>query len=475
MPFRFLIVAFLIILGAVLSIPAAVAFYQERQIKDEDQFVQNVLEVANDEDVQVLLAQRLTDRILERTNLRQRISEGLTEVQERAGADRGAAIPLLAAPLTRLAGDTINRLCLQFLQSDAFDEILETAARTAHRAVLAVVNNDRQLIEQNGSQIALNLRPVIVQIIEALAGERAEQALSRIDIPEDAGVIVISSQADYPWLWRLARRVDDLVLISPAFMVLAFVLAIILAKSKRRALIAAGAALAVVAGLTLLALGGPAKELATTWPPTEEGEQAMKRVYEILLDDFRLQQAFVVLFGLGVVLVASIAGDRRVIEAARSAATRREEADTGGLIRERAGALRLAGLIVAGVLLIVWPDPGLRTVIAVGVLLALYLGVIWLIASDSGWATRAREGLAETLGSPRDVPAERRAGFMGWVATHAGLLRFVGLLVGAALVLFVWDVTLGGLVLIAGAVLIYLAVIEWAATDARRPLDSVED
>ena len=51
----------------------------------------------------------------------------------------------------------------------------------------------------------------------------------------------------------------------------------------------------------------------------------------------------------------------------------------------------------------------------------------------------------------------------------------LGILVGAALLLFVWDVTLGGLVLIAAAVLIYLAVIEWAATEARQPLDSAEE
>jgi hypothetical protein len=36
-------------------------------------------------------------------------------------------------------------------------------------------------------------------------------------------------------------------------------------------------------------------------------------------------------------------------------------------------------------------------------------------------------------------------------------------------------VTLGGLVLIAAAVLIYLAMIEWAVTEVRRPLDTTED
>jgi len=475
MPFRFLIVSFLIILGGILSVPAAIAVWQEREIQDEDAFVQNVHEVVNNEDVQVLLAQRLTDRILERTNLRQRISEGLTEIEEQAGTDRGAAIPLLAAPLTRLAGETINRLCLQILQSEAFDTILDTAARTAHRAVMAVIQNDRGLIEQNNGQIVLNLRPVIVQVVENLAGERAQQALSNVNIPEDAGMIVISKEDDNAWLWKVVRWIDDFNPVVPIIVALIFLLAIVIAKSKRRALIATGAALAIVSGLMLLALAAPVKELATTWPPTDQGKQAAKQVYDILLDDFRVQQAFIVLIGLGLVLVGSLAGDRRVVGAVRAAVTRREEADAGGLIRERAGALRLAGLIVSGVVLLVWPDPGLRTVIGVGVLLALYLGAIWLVASESDRARQARERLAENLVASRDVPVHRRSGLVGWVARHAGLLRLIGLLVGAALVLFVWDVTLGGLVLIAAAVLIYLAVIEWAATEARSPLDSTEE
>ena len=286
---------------------------------------------------------------------------------------------------------------------------------------------------------------------------------------------MISEENDNAWLWKLVRWIDDFNPVVPIIVALIFILAIVIAKSRRRALIATGATLAIVSGLMILALAAPVKELATTWPPTDEGKQAAENVYDILLDDFQRQQAFVVLIGLGIVLVASVAGDRRVVDTVRAAATRREEADAGGLIRERAGALRLAGLIVSGVILIVWPEPGLRTVIGVAVLLALYLGVIWLLASDSGWATRAREGLAETLGSPGDVPAQRRAGVVGWVGTHAGLLRLVGLLVGAALVLFVWGVTLGGLVLIAATVLIYLAMIEWAATEVRRPLDSTEE
>ena len=44
-------------------------------------------DVVNDEDVQIVLASRLTDRIMTRTDLRQRISDGLANLEERADSD----------------------------------------------------------------------------------------------------------------------------------------------------------------------------------------------------------------------------------------------------------------------------------------------------------------------------------------------------------------------------------------------------
>ncbi len=107
MPIRLLIVSFLIILGGVLSIPAAISIWQERQIQDEDNFVSTTTEVFEDEQVQVLLATRLTEVIMTQTDIQQYITDGLTDLEDRAGAKAPPGIKLLAAPLTRLATDTV--------------------------------------------------------------------------------------------------------------------------------------------------------------------------------------------------------------------------------------------------------------------------------------------------------------------------------------------------------------------------------
>jgi hypothetical protein len=467
MPVRFFLASLFIFLGAVLSVPAAIAVWQEREIQDEDAFVSNVQDITQNENVQEILATRLTARIMTRTDIRARITEGLDNLEERAGENAPPGIPLLAAPLTRLANDTIFRICLTFLQSDEFQQVLETATRVTHRAVMAVVKNDSPLLNEVGGQVTLNLRPVIMRVVEELAGERGEQALERIDIPEDAGIIVISEESEHPWLWDLVRWIDDFNPVIPIVSAVLLILGILVANNRRRAVMAAGAALVLVAGLILLALAAPVKELATSWPATDQGQMAAKEIYDDLLDGFRRQELFVVFIGVAMIVIAAALGDRRLVEAMRKA-TRGQETDGNGVVRERTGALRLAGLAIAGVILIFWPDPDLRTVLTVGFLLVLYLSVIWLIASDSELADRMRTRFSDALVGSSDLPVQR-AGFVGWVATHAGLLRLFGVIVAACLVLFVWDLSLGGFVLIAAAALLYFAAIEWAYSAARQP------
>jgi hypothetical protein len=473
MPVRFFFVSLFIFLGGVLSVPAAIAVWQEREVQDEDAFVSTVSDVFGNEEVQQVVATRLTETIMTRTDLQSRIADGLENLEARAGENAPPGIPLLAAPLTRLANETIYRICFNFLQSDAFQQVLETSARTMHRAVMAVVTNDSPLLDEVNGQVVLNLRPVIAQVIQELAGERAEAALTQLDIPEDAGMIVVSEESDHPWLWKLVRWIDDFNPVVPIIALIFFALGILLAKNRRRAVIATGATLALVAGLGLLALAVPVKELATTWPPTVEGKEAASEVYNELLDSFRQQQLFVVLVGLGMVVVGTAAGDRRVVRTVRSAVARNgeEQAQVGSLLRERAGALRLAGLAIAGIALILWPDPDLRTVITIVGLLAVYLMIIWIAASESEAAISSRNFVANRF--TNDEPIQR-TGFIAWLAEHAGMLRLLGIVLGAVLILFVWDLSLRGFVLIAAFELLYFAIIEWASTAARQPPGSVD-
>ena len=63
---RSLIAGFLVVVGALMTVPGGVAVWQERVFLDEDTFVSTIDEAFEQEEVQVAIAEQLTDVIMER-------------------------------------------------------------------------------------------------------------------------------------------------------------------------------------------------------------------------------------------------------------------------------------------------------------------------------------------------------------------------------------------------------------------------
>ena len=143
-----------------------------------------------------------------------------------------------------------------------------------------------------------------------------------------------------------------------------------------------------------------------------------------------------------------------------------KQVNLAGWIRERAWALRIAGLGLGGLLLITWPDPSSRMIVTVFVLLALYLAVLTIVTSDAAWAVWMRSRGGElwdryfrvdeaTVASP---PGKRT--LPGWVAARASWFRVIGIAIGI-IFLAAWpSVTFGLVVVIVALEFLYLAAID---------------
>ncbi len=80
---RTILVGALVALGGLLTIPGSIGTWQERAVLDEDAFVDTVDEAFEREEVQTTLANRLTDAAMEHLENRDRIGEGLAELESR--------------------------------------------------------------------------------------------------------------------------------------------------------------------------------------------------------------------------------------------------------------------------------------------------------------------------------------------------------------------------------------------------------
>ncbi len=474
-------VVVLIIIGGILSVPGTIGLWVEREIVDEDNFVGTVNEALEDEAVRTVLAERLTDAVMERLEIRRRIGDGLADIQSQRREDAPGDLVLLEGPLTLAARNVIFEVSFRVVDSELVAEVRDVSLRAVHRVVTAIVNNDKELLGTVGDTLVLDLRPLLEEIVREIGGDKGEELLGNLenldipedldipgdlDIPEDRGVIVLATKSDLEPVWTLVQVFDRG---NPWLAIAAGVLlavAIAIARSRRRAVIGVGITVAVVAALEALTVAQPLREVAVDGlSATESGRIAAKATYDTLVRNFLRQQVIVMLIGVGMVAGGSLAMDTGLPKAIRS--TYRGQADDlAEWIRERAWALRIAGLGLGGLLLITWPDPSSRMIVTVFVLLALYLAVLAIVTSDAAWAVWMRSRGGElwerffrvdeaTVASP---PGKRT--LPGWVAARASWFRVIGIVLGVALLIVLPSLTFGTFVLVVALELLYLAAID---------------
>ncbi len=139
---RSFFVVVLILLGGALAVPAGIVTWLETAIFDEDAFVATVDGAFDREEVQTALAERLTDEIMEAAQVRARIADTLAEIEEEGPEDLPGGVTLLEGPLSSVARDVIFRLAVAVFEAQPLEDVREGALRGAHRAVIAIIEND---------------------------------------------------------------------------------------------------------------------------------------------------------------------------------------------------------------------------------------------------------------------------------------------------------------------------------------------
>jgi hypothetical protein len=443
----------LIALGGLLTIPSAILAWSERNISDEDRFVDTVNEAFDNEDVQLAAANRLTDTIMVRADVEQRVADSLADVQEsRPRLPQGLA--LLQGPITEFIRDAIFRASVRLLESERLADVRETALRGAHRAVQAIIQGDGEILAQVDDKIVIDLQPLLIRIAEELGAERGAAFIEGLDLPEGAGQIQILDKSENPTFWTLVAYLDDT---NPFIWFITaglFIAGILLARNKPRAIMASGAVIAGVAAILLIGLIGPVKTLALEAVGTGSTDAA-EALFDILVRNFQIQQLFVILIGVAMFIGGWAVQDREWTGSVSARVRGREDAPGfQALARRRLVPLRAFGLALGALVLLFWPDPSTGFVIGVLVVMALYLLALELLSSDAQWAVAGRSHFGRLFGSPESAGD-------GWVANHIGWLRAAGVIVILiSLGFLIADFSLRGLIAIVALGLLYFAGLE---------------
>ena len=446
---RSIFVLLFLFLGTLLLFSANVGFWVRNDIYDTEGFVETTTAVVEDEDVQAALAEALALRIYNAADVTGLLRDELPE-----------RLRFLAVPLGDTLLEFLERAALRLIQGPRLQAAFEEALRVAHTAIIRIIESDA--ITSTSDEIVIDLRPVLDEIIAEIgleerldSTEADESILVRLDLPPDAGQFTIQNQAA-AWVFRIARFGDNIILAVGIAALVAFLAGVALAVNRRNVLRNVGILFAVV-GLISLALLIPVRIFTSELARHPDAAGAVVR---ILTEQFRFQSFGLIVAGMLILGVAFALGGSRLARWLRGSlrTSTGERESLGGIIRDYATPLRVFGLAAGAILLLVWPDPSTRVQITILALTAIYLGAIWLIASDSETAANARERAGGLWSQHVGTPAGG-----GWVADHVGFLRIAGIVVAVALMVFLPSLTFGNVVAVVAITLAYLAGVDLLA------------
>lgn len=400
------------VLAVLLIVVAVIGIWARSTLLDSDNFAATVSPLPQNEVVSGALATVVSRDIVQAVGVEQIVEENFPNAT------------FLAAPVAAAVADVLRQPIQAFIRSDRFDQLWTEAARLAHQGVLRFLRDEGTgLVEIDQGQVAIDLLPAVVAIIDSLEGrlsellpsdvqlpevsaDDADQAIQELnerfdlDLPEDFGTFVVYDNDAVTTVQDALAFFDRFTILAVVVAVVMTGIAIALARDRRRVIMILS--LGVVALLLLL------------W---------------VVLDPIRAE-----------VLAAVDEGTPRDVANATMQIVFR------GLRDDLRNLLVVAVLAVA-VTFFIGPHP---------------------------WARRTRSAVAEGVAhiGDRQPVMDPDAPFALWVQRNRAALVAAGFIVAFAILVLVDRVTWGSL----GVVLVLLAVWELAvALLARRPAEDDEE
>lgn len=356
--------ALCIVVASILVPVSVVAAWARVELVDETRFVETFAPLADDPQVQTLVADEVSTAIEDSLDLDTLVNDLFDGVQDLDLPPRAlAALDLLRTPAIQGVQNLVDTTVTRLVQSDAFADVWEAALRASHRSLQAVAaggtSSGAVVIDAEG-QIGIQLGPIIEEVKKRLV-DRGIGFAEQIPVI-DKTIVVAQSNA-----LTVVGTVYNLAVAAgwwtPVLALVLFLAGILIARRRSTAVLGTGVGIAVGAGALAIALGVAGSVLALSAPNLGVPAGALGSMYEQITGAMRDTAVVLTLLGAVIAVIAWMSGRWRGARAARSgvasvntglrSALLRRGIDTGGL-----GfwlyAQRVLARIVLGVLAVLW-------------------------------------------------------------------------------------------------------------------------
>ncbi len=175
-----------LVLAALLTTPAAVAYWGQRTLNDTQRYVDTVQPLVDSPEVQDVLATTVTDAIQKQVD----VETILNNVFASVVPDR-PRLQQLVGPLTAAINGLIERQVREFFASDAFADIWTRANTRAQQTLHRLLEGDETgAIQLQGDEVVLDVSEVIDQVKARLV-DRGLTFVANAPIPDTDRQIVL--------------------------------------------------------------------------------------------------------------------------------------------------------------------------------------------------------------------------------------------------------------------------------------------
>jgi hypothetical protein len=306
-----------VVLSASLAIACFtvfnLSFWLNRTIVNNEQFAQTVTPIIKDEEVQKVLANRITDRVFDKVDLEQKLQENLPE-----------NVQFIAGPLTSKVEDFANQKVLEVVSSPKTAEIWNTTITKTHDVIIGYVQNPNSTGQIN-----------VDQIYQAASKELQDSRLSILankDLPDSIGSVNV---VDIKWFPQVRNYLNILKNINIALLFGSVIFsAIAIALSKKKLKLAITISSYVFASMLALLIALQILINQGSLQAAIENQAAVKAILHIVTNPLANQLAgFAGLFG-SVVIFALISSRFKWAIAMRNTYRRANDYLLGAMLRK---------------------------------------------------------------------------------------------------------------------------------------------
>jgi len=359
----------LIVLACILAITSVVVVYARNELLNTDTFVATVGPLAKDPAVQTAVAHRVSDNLVAKTDVSQRVKDALPS---QAG--------FLTAPITSAVHSATYAITLKLVQSSQFQSLWDQALRKSHAQLDNLLLGEKVgAFSSSNGQVTVDLSQVEATAKQKLS-ERGLTVFEKVPTYTGSPYVLFESKQLLK-LQRWVKFLNKLSLVLPIVTLLLFAVAVVLARDRRKGLVHAASGLAVSMALLLIVANvGRNQYLASLLPGQSKDATAavIDTVDAALVDSVRTMLIVSALVAL-VAFVLGIGTVRRWVDRRSGPAWM-----TSGPVHDTVAGHRKAfqwGVLLLGlVVLVLWNQPTIPVAITVVLVTLFFVGMVGVFA-----------------------------------------------------------------------------------------------